>query len=94
MSSGVRRVNKYAVYYLESALQDIKALESRQKKLIRRKIETVLAINPKSLGKPLKGQFKGYWRYRTGDYRIIYRVSEREVLIIIIRIGHRKNIYE
>jgi mRNA interferase RelE/StbE len=87
-------MHKYAVYYLESAVEDIRKLDERQKKLIRRKIDVVLAVNPKEVGKPLRGQFKGYWRYRIGDYRIIYRISDEEILIVIIRIGHRKNIYE
>lgn len=54
---------------------------------------TLLAINPLPVGcKKLKGQ-DGY-RIRVGDYRIIYLVKHRELIILILDIGHRKDIYK
>lgn len=44
-------------------------------------------------GKRLKGQFKGDWSLRVGTYRIIYTVFKERLLISIIDIGHRKDIY-
>ncbi|NLN48779.1 MAG: type II toxin-antitoxin system RelE/ParE family toxin, partial [Clostridiales bacterium] len=49
--------------------------------------------NPRAFGKSLKGELKNYWRYRVGDYRIIAEINDEEVKIIIIEVGHRKNIY-
>ena len=51
-----------------------------------------LALNP-NLGELLKGNWKGYRKYRTGDYRIIYRLEHAQLLIYIITIGDRKNVY-
>ena len=45
-------------------------------------------------GKPLKGDLKGYWSYRVGVYRIIYTIRHREILVEVLRIQHRKEIYE
>lgn len=50
--------------------------------------------DPRFSGKPLKGQFKGLWRYKIGNYRIIAQIIEHKVTIIIIDIDHRKDIYK
>lgn len=84
----------YKVVYLDQVEQDLKKLDKSIIRKILGRIETYLARDPKELGKPLKGEFQGYWRYRWGDYRVIYKISEREVLILILRISHRKDVYD
>lgn len=82
----------YKVVYLDSVEEDLKKIDKSIIKKILNRIETYLAQDPKGLGKPLKGEFQGYWRYRWGDYRVIYRIAEREILILILRIGNRKEV--
>jgi mRNA interferase RelE/StbE len=53
-----------------------------------------LSKDPSSLGKPLQGIFKGLYRYRYGSYRIIYAIDRRSVVILILRIADRKDVYE
>ena len=48
----------------------------------------------KSHGKPLSGNLSGLWRYRVGDYRIISKIEEDVFTILIIKVGHRKDIYD
>jgi mRNA interferase RelE/StbE len=50
--------------------------------------------NPRLLGKQLSGDLNHYWRYRVGDYRIVVRIKDNELVIIVISLGHRKDIYE
>ena len=83
----------YKVAYLNSVEEDLKRLDKSTVRKILRRIETYLACDPKELGKPLKGEFAGYWRYRWGDYRVIYKISEREILILVLRISNRKDVY-
>ena len=83
----------YKVAYLDSVEEDLKKLDKSTVKKILNRIETYLAQDPKGLGKPLKGDFQGYWRYRWGDYRVIYKISEREILILVLRISNRKDVY-
>ena len=45
-------------------------------------------------GKLLKGDLKGYWSYRVGIHRIIYTIRHHEVIIEVLRIQHRKEVYE
>lgn len=84
----------YKVVYLDQVEGDLKKLDKTTVKKILTRIEGYLAADPKGLGKPLKGEFLRYWRYRWGDYRVIYKISEREILILILRISHRKEVYE
>jgi len=84
----------YKVAYLDSVEEDLGKLNKSTVKKILSRIESYLARDPKGLGKPLKGEFQGYWRYRWGDYRVIYKISEREILIIVLRISHRKEVYK
>ncbi|MBQ7217767.1 MAG: type II toxin-antitoxin system RelE/ParE family toxin [Synergistaceae bacterium] len=50
--------------------------------------------NPRAYGKALKGNRKGYWRYRVGDYRIIADIQDDKIVIIITDVGHRGDIYK
>jgi mRNA interferase RelE/StbE len=84
----------YKVVYIDQVEDDLKKLDKSVVKKIFARIETYLAQDPKGLGKSLKGEFQGFWRYRWGDYRVIYKISEREILIVILRISHRKEVYE
>lgn len=58
---------------------------------LRKRIAT--SENPKRFGKSLSGGLRGLWRYRVRDYRLIYSISEREMTVVILRIGHRGKIY-
>ncbi|WP_172117021.1 type II toxin-antitoxin system RelE family toxin [Halomonas hibernica] len=49
--------------------------------------------DPRQLGKPLTGQLSELWRYRVGDYRLIASIEDKEVRILVIRVGHRRDIY-
>ncbi len=83
----------YKVCYLESVEADLMALDKPIRKRLMDKIEKTLAQDPRGLGKALTGAFAGLWRYRIGDYRVIYKLAEHEMLILIARIGHRREIY-
>ena len=84
----------YKVVYLDQVEKDIKKLDKPTIRKIFDRIENYLVKDPQGLGKALHGEFEGYWRYRWGDYRVIYKISEKEVLILVLRIAHRKSVYE
>ena len=50
--------------------------------------------NPRSIGKPLKGNLQGLWRYRIGDFRLICEIQDNKLLVLAIDIAHRKDIYK
>ncbi len=50
--------------------------------------------NPRSIGEALKGsKLDEFWKYRVGDYRIIAKIEDGTVLILVVRIGHRREVY-
>ena len=49
--------------------------------------------DPRTLGKALRAEFAGAWRYRVGDIRIVVRIEYGEVVILVLTIGNRGNIY-
>lgn len=51
------------------------------------------ADDPRTLGKPLKGKFSELWRYRAGDFRILCEIDVRKPLVLVLHIGHRREIY-
>jgi len=50
--------------------------------------------NPRLYGKGLVANLNGQWRYRIGDYRIIAEISDEKITILVLTIGHRKEIYQ
>ena len=50
--------------------------------------------DPRSSGKALAGNLAGRWRYRVGDYRLVCEIDDEKIIITILRIEHRKNIYD
>ena len=52
------------------------------------------SINPRTLGAALRGSELGdFWKYRVGDYRIIAQILDKEVKILVVKIGNRKEVY-
>jgi mRNA interferase RelE/StbE len=49
--------------------------------------------SPRKRGKALVGNHAGHWRYRFGDYRVIARIDDGRIVILVIAVGHRRDIY-
>ncbi len=50
--------------------------------------------NPRQFGKPLVGDRAGLWRYRIGDYRAICHLEDQVLTVLVLAVGHRKNVYD
>ena len=85
----------WTIKILDSAKQDLKKLDKPAQKRIASFLQNRLANfdDPKRLGKALQGQYAGYWRYRVGDYRLICHLENKELVILVAEIGHRKDVY-
>jgi len=81
---------KYTVMLHPKVNTFLKNIESDLKERITKKLHE-LKDNPKK-GKKLK--YSDFWRIRIGEYRAIYEINKKEKQIIILYIGHRKNIYD
>ena len=79
------------VYHPAVLAEDIPAINRNLQVRILRAIERRLTTEPTYYGEPLRHRFKGYWKLRVGDYRVVYHVVSQEVWIY--RIDHRKDVY-
>jgi mRNA interferase RelE/StbE len=82
----------YTIVFTREAKRNVEKLDPSIRGIIARAIES-LAANP-AKGKPLAYDLAGLHSLRTSDYRIIYRIREKELLIIVIAVGHRREIYK
>jgi mRNA interferase RelE/StbE len=82
---------------IEFAERPRKALRKLDRPTARRIVDTIEEIarldDPRARGKPLTGKFAGLWRYRMGDWRVIAKLEDDRLIIIVIEIGHRSQIY-
>ena len=85
----------WTIEFVPEAAKELKRLDRAAAARIVKTIETRIAVldDPRSLGAPLKGAREGYWRWRIGDYRVIGRVEDARITILIVRIGHRREVY-
>ena len=51
------------------------------------------ADDPRKTGKPLRGEMRGLWRYRVGEYRIVCSLDDQALSVMVVRVGHRKSVY-
>ena len=65
--------------------------EGRIRKFLRERVE--LCDNPRDFGEPLFGNFAGLWRYRVGNYRIICDIQDKEIFVLVLKVGHRREVY-
>lgn len=83
------------IEYSGKALKALKKIDHTNAKRILDYMDNKIAMldNPRSLGKPLKGELGEFWRYRIGDYRVICEIQDNRLVILAALIGHRKEIY-
>ena len=85
----------FKIKFTARALKQLKKMDKHTAALIvawlRKNIEG--CSDPRQHGKGLTANRSGQWRYRVGDYRIIAEIQDEEVIVLIIEIGHRKDIY-
>ena len=85
--------DSYLVEYRQSLKKDLRKIDSENRAVIVTKIQA-LARNPRPTGvTKLRGSGNLY-RIRSGDFRIIYEIFDKKLVIIIIKVGHRSHIYD
>ena len=87
---------KYQVQLTDRAKKQLSKLDKTTGKLIASWIykNLVGCENPRLHGKGLTADRSGQWRYRVGDYRLIAEIQENKILILIVEIGHRRDVYK
>ena len=86
----------WKIEFTETALRQLDSLDKqvalRIAKFLQQRISPLK--NPRSIGQALKGErFGEFWKYRVGDYRLIAKIEDNRLVIVIVELGHRREIY-
>jgi mRNA interferase RelE/StbE len=83
---------RYSIEFTPAASRDLGSLPKNAQKRIGKKIDA-LAHNPRPAGVVAIKGWEGLLRLRVGAYRVIYRVEDDRLIVLVVRIGHRKDVY-
>jgi mRNA interferase RelE/StbE len=88
-------VKTWRIEITRTATRQITKLDRRAQEEIMRFLRERLssAENPRQWGRALQGEKRGLWRYRVGDYRIICEIKDKEITVVVLELGHRKDVY-
>ena len=86
----------YHVRFTKKSLKQLKNFDKSVLAMLKLWITNNLenSDNPRAKGKALVGDMKGYWRYRVGEYRIIADIVDDELVIILVSVAHRREVYD
>lgn len=87
---------KWTVRFAKDAARTLKKMDRGQANMLLGWIEKNLegTDEPRQHGKALRGNLRESWRYRVGDYRLIANLDDGTVTILVLRVGHRRDVYE
>ncbi len=85
----------WAYRFDERALKELRKLGHQAQRDILAYLDARVAgrADPRRVGKALKADLAGLWRYRVGDYRVLCQIKDNELLVLVIAVGHRKDVY-
>jgi len=85
----------WTIEFVPEAAKELRKLgRSEAARIIRTLEERIAPLDdPRTLGAPLTGDHAGYWRWRIGDYRVVAQIEDERVLILVVRVGHRREVY-
>jgi mRNA interferase RelE/StbE len=86
----------YSVELAEGVDRELDKLDAQHRKRILNFLNERVAKldDPRSIGQALRGSRLGeFWKYRVGDYRLICRIEDDRLLVLVLRLGHRREIY-
>jgi mRNA interferase RelE/StbE len=86
----------WSVEFDDRARRELRKLDQGAQNEILRCLRERIAGNedPTRFGKALTGNLTGLWRYRVGDYRLICRIENAAFVVMVLRVGHRRNVYD
>ncbi len=90
------KAGAWRVEFDDRARRELRKLDpDAQQKILRYLRERIAgSSDPRQFGKPLRMNLAGLWRYRIGDYRLICRLEENRLIVLVLQIGHRREVYE
>ena len=85
----------WRIEFVPAAAKELKKLGKAEAARIIATLETRIAVldDPRALGSALTGELGGLWRWRIGDYRVVARIEDERITILVVRVAHRREVY-
>ena len=85
----------WSVEWDDAARRELRKLDrTTQQRILRFFRERIMVDEePRRFGKALQHQLQGLWRYRIGDYRVVCRIQDEYITVLVLAVGHRRHIY-
>lgn len=79
----------------EKAFRALRKMDKQTARRIRNELSEIAKLeDPRSRGKALTGNLAGVWRYRVGDYRILCDINDGRLVILVVDVAHRREVYK
>lgn len=83
----------WRIRFTPQAQKDLGRIDLQDARRIRRYLHDRVAPDPRAIGGPLKGQLREFWRYRVGGYRILTKIEDEQLLVLVVRVAPRNEAY-
>jgi len=85
----------WTIEFLPAAEKELAKLGRVEAKRIIQTLKTRIAVrdDPRESGSALGGELGGLWRWRIGDYRVVARIQDERITILVVRVAHRREVY-
>lgn len=85
----------WTLRFSETAKVQLKKLDRSTQQALLRYLNRLLleTDNPRQRGKPLTANLAGCWRYRVGDYRVVCEIEDHQLMVLVVRVAHRRDVY-
>ena len=85
----------WRIKFTKSAEAELDKLDKPIKQRVSRFLDRVITLpSPRVNGDALEGPLSEFWRYRVGDYRIVCRIEDDVLVVLVVKIGHRREVYK
>ena len=86
----------WSIEWDDRAVKELRKLDKTVQRNILKYLRTRIATSedPRRFGKGLTADKVGLWRYRVDDHRLICRIEDSRLIVLVVRVGHRKNVYD
>ncbi len=71
--------------------EDFRKIDKTDQQEIIKAIRNKLTRDPEGFGAPLRGGLKGLWKLRVGQYRVVYEIKKKEILVYVVKVGFRRD---
>ena len=83
----------WKIEFAPAAVKQLKKISPEHGRRITKYLRENVSNDPYVHGKALKGNLREFWRYRIGSYRVLTHIKSNQLIVLVVQVGHRKEVY-